>query len=280
MTELFNEGVGYSTLNTVRSSLSTIIKTENGTIGSHWLVSRFMKGISEIRPSIPRYSGTWDVNLILDYFDKLGINDDLSLELLTKKVTVLLLILSGQRVQTPHLLKVNQISFNKNDCVIRVTGSDQDKLKHFNAKKNVQVMTFEKYDDKKLCFVTCLQDYLKRTAGHRNSDYLLLCFKKPYGHASKDTISRWLKCVMKEVGIDTKVFGPHSVRGASTSAAAKLEVPLNTILQAAGWSNAQTFKKFYFKDVHTCNQKNEKMNSTKEFGNSILKYFSERKKDI
>lgn len=272
MTELFEEGLGYSALNTVRSSLSTIIYDNNTTFGNHWLVRRFMKGVSELRPSVPRYGLTWDVNLVLQYFVSLGDNDKLSLELLTKKVTTMLLILSGQRVQTTHLLKTNHISFVKDECVIRITSSGQDKLKHFNKKKNVQMINFQKYEDKKLCMVTCLNDYLNRTAKHRNSDYLLLCFKKPYGAASKDTLSRWLRWTMKESGVDTNLFAPHSVRGAATSAAAKLDVPMDTILQAAGWSNAETFRKFYFKDI--CKEK--KSESTKEFGNTILKYFTEK----
>ena len=34
----------------------------------------------------------------------------------------------------------------------------------------------------------------------------------PHGPASKDTISKWLKQVMFDAGLDTSIFKPHSTR--------------------------------------------------------------------
>jgi len=55
--ELFENGLGYSTINTARSSLSAVgIKCDGITIGSHPIVIRHLKGIFNLRPSVPRYS--------------------------------------------------------------------------------------------------------------------------------------------------------------------------------------------------------------------------------
>ena len=54
---------------------------------------------------------------------------------------------------------------------------------------------------------------------------------------------------MKEAGIDTKLFKPHSTRAASTSAAKLNNVDIDTIMDTAGWSNANTFAKFYDRQI-------------------------------
>ena len=73
MAELYQAGSSYSTLNTARSALSiTFVVSDSDTFGRHPLVSRFMKGVFETRPSLPRYGETWDVNLMLNYLSSLG----------------------------------------------------------------------------------------------------------------------------------------------------------------------------------------------------------------
>ncbi|KAH3851461.1 hypothetical protein DPMN_093943 [Dreissena polymorpha] len=50
---------------------------------------------------------------------------------------------------------------------------------------------------------------------------------------------------MKKSGIDTAVFQSHSCRAASTSAAGASGLQIGTIMKAAGWSSAKTFKQYY-----------------------------------
>ena len=81
-----------------------------------------------------------------------------------------------------------------------------------------------------------------------------MSFQKPFKPVRKDTISRWIKNVLKYAGIDTTKFGAHSTKAASISAAAKAGTPLDVILKSAGWSNCGTFAKFYKKPINTqCN---------------------------
>jgi hypothetical protein len=55
-------------LNTARSALSTVFTLPNNQkFGTQTLVTGSMKGVFETRPSLPRYSETWDVNVVLDY---------------------------------------------------------------------------------------------------------------------------------------------------------------------------------------------------------------------
>ena len=53
--ELYEEGIGYSALNTARNALSTtLMVSDSEAFGTHPLVSRFMKGVFETRPSLDR----------------------------------------------------------------------------------------------------------------------------------------------------------------------------------------------------------------------------------
>ena len=107
LTSLYEAGLGYSTINTARSALSTVVfMPDNCTIGSHPLIIRFIKGIFELRTPKPRHTHTWDVGEVLNYFKSLKGNNLLSLKDLTMKVSAILLLVSAQRVQTIHLIKL------------------------------------------------------------------------------------------------------------------------------------------------------------------------------
>ena len=59
LVSLLEQGLPYTTINTARSALSAIIlPTDNVNIGSHPIVSRFMKGIFKNNPPAPRYRAT------------------------------------------------------------------------------------------------------------------------------------------------------------------------------------------------------------------------------
>ena len=46
---LYSKGLSYSTLNTARSAISTIVKIEGSDFGTNPVVTRFMKGVFEAR---------------------------------------------------------------------------------------------------------------------------------------------------------------------------------------------------------------------------------------
>ena len=69
LTGLFDQGLSYASINTARSTLSTVLHRDNNIpFGQLPLAKRFMKGIFELRRSFPRYESVWDVNKAFDYF--------------------------------------------------------------------------------------------------------------------------------------------------------------------------------------------------------------------
>jgi len=106
----------YTAVNTARSAVSSFVKI-TGTINIHHdeLISRFMREIFNGRPSLPRYSKTWDVKVFLRYLETLDTSVLLSLSC---KLCILFLLVTAQRCQTLHVLKLSDICFNYDTVVI------------------------------------------------------------------------------------------------------------------------------------------------------------------
>ena len=116
LTLLYQRGLTYSAINTARSALSGYITLENGACAEkHPLVSRLMKGIFQEKPPRPKYKEIWDVSIVLSYLQSLSPVDKLPLKELTLKLVLLILLVSGQRGQTVHLLSIDHM-VSVNSC--------------------------------------------------------------------------------------------------------------------------------------------------------------------
>ena len=69
-------------------------------LGKNAAISRFFKGVAVQKPQRPRYSSTWDPEPVLNHFSRLYPNESLPLDRLTKKLIILLTLITAQRVQT------------------------------------------------------------------------------------------------------------------------------------------------------------------------------------
>ena len=109
----------------------------------------------------------------------------------------------------------------------------------------------------RLCPVETLRCFLKATRKIRSAipsskpDPLFISYVKPHKPTSGPSLARWLRSLWKASGVNSDVLKPHSMRGASTTAAANSNVPLSEILKMADWSSPSTFLRFYYKPVHS-----------------------------
>ena len=69
--------------------------------------------------------------------------------------------------------------------------------------------------------------------------------------ATKDSLAQWVNEVMRNCGINTEIFKPHSTRVASKSAAYELGMPLREVLKRVQWqcSKAGTFFTYCFREI-------------------------------
>ena len=127
-------------------------------------------------------------------------------------------------------------------------------------------------DDEKVCAVKCLEEYIKRKKDLRlNCDQLLLCHARPHGSGSKDTVLRRLRDVLSDAELCD--FKTHTFRGASASAMLSSGATLDGILKSAGWTNASTFHKFYYRPVKEAQKLHRDLKSS-------LKYFQNKQEYV
>lgn len=246
LTIQFNNGCTYGGLNSHRSALSALM---GNNIGSDACVKRFLKGAYKLRPARPKYASTWDPQLVLNHISTWFPNTELSLEKITKKLTILLAICTAHRVQTLSLIKLENISFSDNGVKINI--SDIIKTSAPGRDQPLLILPFFR-ENPSICPATVLTDYISMTRNIRpnSSGKLLLTHKKPHKAATTQSISRWVKQVLSESGIDVSAFSAHSTRHAATSAASLAGVSIDTIRKTAGWSSSSnSFARFYNRPI-------------------------------
>ena len=258
LTSLFEHGLGYSSLNVARSAIASFVVLKDGaSVGCHPMITRFLKGVFTLRPPAPRYNRIWDVKLVFDVLRKWAPAPTLDLKYLTLKLVMLVALVSAQRGQTLHKLRLDHMYCKGSTFFFEIS----DLIKQSRPGHTGLTVALKAYPaDRRLCVFTYLKLYLSRTEQLRRqtggtTNQLFISFKKPHAAVSKDTIARWINMVLSHAGVDIGHFKPHSTRAASTSAASRLGVPLPDILRTAGWSNEATFQRYYNKPLvcHTNN---------------------------
>lgn len=238
--ELLNEtNCRFGTFNSHRSALAMILP--DGAL-EHQVLKRFFKGIFRSRPPNPRYESTWNPQLVLKYLEDRPIDN---LKDLSFKLLMLLLLATGQRLQTISLIEIPNIK--EDDDGLKIFIPKFIKTSGPNRQQPCLLLPFFG-ENPKLCVASVLKCYLNMTQEFRpdNCNSLFISIQKPFKAVTKQTLSRWVKTILVNAGIDVSVYKAHSTRHASTSLALARGLPIDTICKTAGWSmGSSTFARFY-----------------------------------
>ncbi|MCG7878914.1 MAG: hypothetical protein N0C90_21660, partial [Candidatus Thiodiazotropha endolucinida] len=117
---------------------------------------------------------------------------------------MLIALTLATRSQSLHLLSIKDMRKGFSSYTLYYSGL----LKQSKSGKNNPVAELRAFPpDRRLCVLFVLKEYLKRTEVLRRDNMcLFISFVKPYGPVSKDTISRWLRAVMCNSGIDCSIY--------------------------------------------------------------------------
>ena len=244
----FDEGLEYRALNTYRSALSGVLPPIDGfLVGQHPLVVRLLKGVLNLRPAMPRYQQSWNVDTVLTYLQILPNNEDLSLRFLTQKLAILLAITAPKHSSELKLLDFRFMRILPEGAEFQLPGLTK-------TSSEVISVFFAKYSEcEKLCVLRCLQCYIMRTDSFRPArnpniaNQLLLSYHRPHHPVQSCSIARWIKSILGSAGIDTAIFKGHSTRSASTSKARAGGVSLEEVIKMADWSGSSSFTRFYYR---------------------------------
>ena len=255
LTYMFNEKkLGYSAINTARSALSLFIGTNNNmSFGKQDIVTKLLKGMFRLRPSLPKYTVMYDPEVVLNYLRTIT---DMTLKSLTLKLTTLLCFLTGQRNQTINSIDITHMHEEDDRIIFYIP----DVLKTTTRSSHLDPLVLQAYHEEALCVVTHIKLYMDVTKSVRNSNTkLLLSYVAPHEPVSTATTARWIKESLKNAGINTQTFTAHSTRSASTSLAKTKGLAVSEIRKAAGWKPGSTFARFYDRPI-----------MGKNFGDTIL----------
>lgn len=160
----------------------------------------------------------------------------------------LLALVTAHRIQTLSLICIDNISINEDN--INITIPELIKTSAPGRPQPNVILPFFK-GNCSICPATTLQCYINTSKVLRQEcKTLIITTRKPYHAASTTTISRWIKQMLTNSGIDTSKYTAHSTRHASTSKASEGGINIEAIRKAAGWTtNSSTFARFYKRPI-------------------------------
>ena len=207
LSQHFQNGLQYRTINNYRSAISAFHDHIQGkSVGEHPRICSLVAGVFNSRPPQPRYCFIWNVQTVIDFIkSEWGQNEDLSDKYLTCKLTILLALTSASRVLGLQHLDIRFLTKGTINDMFTFEKIHKTWRK-VKSPPSLKVYSFE--EDTKLCVVATLEEYIKRTKVWRGKDksQLLLSFVKPHNPVVSSAISGWIKNVLREAGIDTKIF--------------------------------------------------------------------------
>lgn len=195
LTTLLKAGLSYHSLNSAKSAVLAIIPDENKE-GNNRLLSQFMKGAYEAQPVFPRYTATWDVNKVFKLL-RTWENEKVTLKQITFKIAMLLLLLSGRRGSSIIQINTTDVIIDEERAIIKISHVTKTTRPGYH----VPDIVIRRYHDVNICIVKCLEVYIKRTKAVRLSPALIISFKT-FKAISRDTLSRWIKMILKQAGIN------------------------------------------------------------------------------
>jgi len=217
-------------------------------IGEHPLVTRFLRGISKLRPPKPKYNFIWNPTDVLQYLGSLEPLSFLSFVDLTLKLVGLLALSTAHRCRTFSLIDVDQIFVFLDKIEIKIV--EPIKTTKPETKQPCLVLPFF-HDRPNWCAARAFLSYMEFTKQWRTSgrNRLFLGWTAAHCPVTAQTIGRWIKIVLDRAGIDlfliSSIFSAHSVRHSATSTALKRGISMDLIRDRAGWSErSSVFTRF------------------------------------
>ena len=269
---LLDEGRSHSTLKVYVAAISCgHVRVDNGTVGSHGLVSLFLRGAQRLHPQSTTRAPAWDLPLVLDALRRPPFEPLAQAELkwVSCKTAFLLAICSAKRVSELHALSISDscLRWNSDGSGVTLWPNTAFLPKVLSRAHQNQPIRLARFDPSPgergeepelLCPVRALEVYTAATACIRRADQLFLCYGGPNrGRAiSKQRLSHWIVDVITHAyQTSNRPLPPgvrcHSTRSVATSWAALRGVSLEDICAAASWASPDTFSRFYRVNVAT-----------------------------
>ena len=119
LNDLYNSGCQYSALCTARSALASVVTIQGfPSLSDHPMIHRYLKGMYNRNPPMPKYIQVRDLNVILNFLNKAPPYNALSFKQLTLKVAMLLMILGARRKQSVMSIEIIDYQSDENKAIL------------------------------------------------------------------------------------------------------------------------------------------------------------------
>ena len=217
-------------------------------------IAKYVKSIFNQNPPIPKRPCliTWNVDIALNFLQQWDDNQQLQLNDLGDKISLLILLATMCRISDVAQLDMATSTTTDSGlefCLQNPTKCFTENNMAFGG-TNLQTLVLRKFEEPKLCAVSAINTYIARTSCFRGqtSKLFVIVHDRSRG-ATIQTISRWTKKILCRTGLDK--FMIYSGRAASASCALLLFMPIDSILRHTGWHSKSTFLHRYLKTPMT-----------------------------
>ena len=149
---------------------------EGQPVGSLPVMSRSMKEIFELQPPKPKTLTTWSVGQVLVVLQDMDPIEKMYLQDLSLKLAILLALTSAARVHELIAFKLDKC-YKKQDCWRFILPIHVKNSRPNHPGREISFYAY--HEDPRLCVVTCLEIYVKKTEKRRGDDQLLISYKAP-----------------------------------------------------------------------------------------------------
>ena len=149
LTDLYDSRMSYSAINSARSTLPAAVELSDSSLstGEHPLIRRLVKRTYQRRPPLPRYNSTWDVCKVLDLLKTWSPSSELTLRLITLKLAMLCVLVTGQRCQSIHMMDLKHVSKTESSYIFCL----DDHLKQYKPGKRNPELVLPAFPAETMC---------------------------------------------------------------------------------------------------------------------------------
>lgn len=203
-----------------------------------------IQGLMNLVPStVTRYDETWDIDLLIGFWELQPANDELSTSDLLNKCLCLTQAGAIMRASDLERMWLPSLKFGEEGLSYRLMSA-----KNRDAGLSELLFLSSVPGHTHICPVVTLKEYVERVNTLRsdsNNTHVFISPVKPFSPLKAATLAKRIVKAMNAAGIDTERFKSQSVRSAAASKALDEGETPEAVTKAGRWRSDSVFKKFY-----------------------------------
>ena len=257
------------TISGYKAALNNVLRLHSSEdISSSDVLNSVIKSMKREAPTPVNRYPKWDLAMVLNFLTESPFEpmNKAAIKYVTWKTVFLVAFATAARSSELNALLAEDIAFGEKHKFAVIRLSPEFQAKTAKQLRHVKIPALDSNaraseQDRLLCPVRALNLYLFRTKAQRvkfpHVKKLFISIKEEHSQdICKSTLAGWIRQLIvfsyqrcPEPTVRLTQAKPHEVRALASSLAWKCNLPLTEILEAACWTNHNTFTAHYLKDL-------------------------------